>query len=248
LLPLVLWLVDRPLVAGWAPAGAALAIGLLLALSAAFDPAAPGMQFLGGFLLGSPLLLLAALLTYGERPPAEVLLVAGGSIDLLSLSAASSGLPGGAGPGALALAAGQLVGRQDGAWTTLLGGANPASVPLQFPADGVLAGLLVLALAGAFLAFFTPSRSDSPGGDPSELLRLGPVFVGVASAALFEVAAARAPSQALLLLGIAAVVTVAAILLVQRPRRAPAAPPPAAPAPPKPATRPRDRGPPRAGG
>ncbi len=244
LVPLLLWIADRPLPIGWLPAAAASFAGLLLALAQGFAPDGSGAALLGGLLLASPLLLAAALLRPGGRPPhAELPLVAAGAVGLLLLDAAAGSAGPGSGPGPFAAAVAAVVERQDGAWSTLLAGGNPTAIPLQVPTDGLLAGLLLLAFAGAFLGFVAPPPGEGAAEDAPPRQWLVPVGVGVGAAALFEVALARAPDQALLGLGGAVLLAVGAILLLaRRPRprtaaRRKAVPPSPAAAAPAAATR-----------
>ncbi|MHB8351898.1 MAG: hypothetical protein ACYDFT_04295, partial [Thermoplasmata archaeon] len=217
---LLLWLADRPLPAGWLPAAAAFGAGLLLTLPQGFAADGSGAALVGGVLVGSPILLLAALLTVGRRPAAELALVAAGSVLLLLLGAAQAITAAGAGPGPLAAAVATVLGRQDGAWTTLVGGSNPAAVPLQFPSDGILAGLLLLAWAGAYVGLLAPAAEAAGAEDAPARRWLAPIGFGVGAALLFELALIRSPDGALLGLALAVIAAVAAILILAR-RRAP---------------------------
>lgn len=219
LVPLLLWLADRPLPVGWLPAVVGLGAGLLLTLAQGFAVDGSGAALVGGVLVGSPLLLVAALLTVGRRPAPLLALVAAGSVLLLLLEAAVTIASSAGGPGPLATAVTTILARQDGAWSTLIGGSNPSSIPLQFPSDELLAVLLLLAWAGAFLAPFAPAAwaaTDIEASDAPTRRWLAPVGVGGSAALLFELALVRAPDVALLGLAAAVLVTVAAVLALGR--------------------------------
>ena len=181
----------------WLGPAAGIAVGLLGALPSDFAPGSFGMEVLGGFLLGAPFALVAALLRWGEDPARHLLLTFAGLVAVVGLLAASTASAP-AGVGALTAAfyranLTELVGIG-----ALLTGASSATLPLQALSDGPAALFELLALVGVFLAVLGPGRSAERAEGGARPAYLGPVLVGVAAAAGFEVVAVRVPTAALL--------------------------------------------------
>ncbi|MCI4318498.1 MAG: hypothetical protein L3J96_08165 [Thermoplasmata archaeon] len=199
------------------------AAGLLLSFGLAavqgFPSDSIGDAVLGGVLLGSPLAIMAAILRWSREPAVLVPATFAGLVDLLTLNAALNrlGTEGAlATPSALANTFVQVSGDQLTGFTGLLAGNASVVLPVQSLRDPVFAALALLAIVGVFLALFAPERG------PEQIARTGPsgilvpVAVAVAAAALFELAADRAPRFALLGLAVVVLGTVVAILVLVR--------------------------------
>ncbi|HEV2318079.1 MAG TPA: hypothetical protein VGV89_10990 [Thermoplasmata archaeon] len=212
----------------WIAPGAALLGGFLLSLPSGFALGSAGMAMLGGVAIASPLAIYAALLLWGERPVDHLLLVMIGLVDVLGLNAAVGRIGAGTAastPGALAQAFAQVNSDQFTGLNSLLGGASSASLPLQ-PVPGLAIALLaLLSLAGVFLAFVRPPTAAPEEGIPARPTILGPALLGVTAAVGFELVAVRSPEVALT--GLAASVSVVALVVALVGRSMPLLRPPA---------------------
>lgn len=194
----------------------------LLGLTTLLGSDSAGLGVLGGVLMGFPLAVVAAILRWGRQASVLFIVTLGGVVDVLTTHAAlvklaSEGV--GRTPVGLTIASGQVTYDQLTGFASLFAGTTSVDLPLQSLGDIVFAALILLALVGAFLAFF---HLEGPDGrslpvDPPALL--GPVAMGVLGAAGFEIVAARDPRFALLLLAIAVLAVVSLILVLARPRR-----------------------------
>jgi hypothetical protein len=222
----------------WLGPVAGLVLSFLLAAVQGFPSDSIGDALLGGVLLGSPLAVMAAILRWSREPSVLLPATFAGLVDLLTLNAALNQL-GSQGvlatPAALATSFLQVTIDQANGFAGLIVGNPSVSLPVQSLRDPVFATLALLALVGVFLAVFDPEigARDTPRSEPSAILV--PVVVGVVAATVFEFGATQAPRFALLGLGVAALATVVAILvLVRRPRLAQGSPGGAPPSPGRP--------------
>ena len=203
----------------------------LLGLTPLLGNDSAGLGVLAGVLIGFPLAVVAAVLRWGRHAPILLIVTLGGLVDVMTTHAAlarlaSEGVP--ADPVALAIGSGQVTYDQLNGFSSLFTGSYSVSVPLQSLADLVLAGLVLLALVGAFLAFFS---TDGPDGTPRGVVPgelIVPALLGVLGAAGFELIAAQQPRVALLVLGGIVLAVVVAIVVLARAPWAPRRPTPIA--------------------
>jgi hypothetical protein len=230
-LPLVTCLPSRGSLLTWGGPGAALALGFLIGAPHQFAAGSAGMAVFGGVVLGSPIAGAAAILRWRHDAALVLPLTFAGLIDLLTLRAALDriAVPGQVPtPGVFALAIGQVTWDQLTGIGNLLLGSRSAALPLQPLSDPYFALLILLAVVGTFLGLFLPEPTvGAPdGGEAADVLI--PVLVAVVSVAVFELAAARVPTFALLGLSVTALGVIVAIRFLARPGR-PQGPPLRAP-------------------
>ncbi len=218
-LPLVTCLPARGSLVPWAGPAAALVVGFLIGVPVGFASGSTGMAVFGGVALASPVAGAAAIVRWRHDAALVLPLTFAGFVDLLTLRAALDRLAGStapAAPGGFALTVGQVTWDQFAAIGSLLLGSRTALPPLQGVTDAVFALLLLLAIVGAFLALFLPEPIEGDPGASDPLAVLVPVLVAVLCIAVFELAAARIPTYALLGLATGALAAVVAIRVVAR--------------------------------
>jgi hypothetical protein len=224
-LPIVGVLTARAEGLAWLAPSASILLGFvlgLLGLTSLLHNDLAGLGVLGGVLLGFPLAVVAAIVRWGRDPPSLLVLTVGGVAGLLTTRAAFDRLwLAGVDrtPAALAIASGQVTYDQLLGFASLLGGSSSATLPLQSLADVAFGALLLLALVGVFLAFFTVGEENGRPRAPDPGSLLLPVVFGVLAAAAFEVSAARAPRVALLGLAVVVAGVVVAVLVLARQTR-----------------------------
>jgi hypothetical protein len=226
-LPLLGPLSRRPLALPWFAPAAGLLASFLLAAAQGFSSGSVGDDLLGGLLVGSPLVVMAAILRWSRDATILLPVAFAGLVDLLTLNAAVNRIASEGQtptPFALVTAFGQVTGDQLAGFGDLLGSQPFASLPVQSLNDPVFAGLALLALVGVFLSLFEVDGADGPALRPDLPSVLLPVGIAVLAAGLFELGATRAPQFALLGLAVGVLGTVVAILVLAR-WRTTAAPP-----------------------
>ena len=222
--PLAVPLARRPTALPWVAPAAGLVASSVLALSQGLSSGSAGETLLGGLLLGSPLTVMAAILRWSRTPEVLLPVTFAGLVDLLTLNAsvnrlATDGLV--PTPGALATAFGEVTWDQVSGFSGLFVGNTSVSLPVQSLSDPVFAGLALLALVGVFLALFAPETRADDVLLPEPAAILAPVVFAVVAAGVFELAAGRSPTYALLGLAAAVLVVVIAILRLARRRPMP---------------------------
>jgi hypothetical protein len=201
-----------------APAAAMVAT-FAYAYPSGLTPDSPGVALFTGVLVGSPVMLLGALFASDRSAPAHLLILLAALVDLgallgaLSVSTAMGGTPT---AGAFAQQFGQVFADQTQGLATLASGGTPGVLRLQADLGGVIDGLTLLALLGAFVAFLAPDE-EAPEGAAPTLGPLVPVGIAAAAAAAFELAAVLAPGMTLLGLAVATVAATAGLLVLGGP-------------------------------
>jgi hypothetical protein len=227
-LPLAGPLSRRPMALPWFAPAAGLLASFVLAVMQGYATNSAGDALLGGLLVGSPLIVMAAILRWSRDATVLLPITFAGLVDLLTLNAAVNRLASEhlvPTPPALATAFGQVTGDQAAGFGDLLVGSSSATLPVQVLGDPVFAGLALLAIVGVFLSLFAEEGGSSAGARPEPRAVFVPVGVAVVAAGLFEVAASGTPRFALLGVAVAVLATVVAILVLARPRSAAPSPP-----------------------